>query len=128
MFTFIVIIHVTVCIFLIVAILMQSGRGGGLSEAFGGGSGRMGGTMGSLFGTESTNIMTKITIGLAIVFFITSLFITIIGRRQGISLMEKADIQEKEEKAKGEKKEKKGQKEKEPGIPLGPRQQGMPLK
>lgn len=127
MFTFIIFIHVFICLLLVVSILMQSGKGGGLSEAFGGGSGQGGGTMGSLFGTESTNVMTKITIGLAITFFVTSLLITIVGKQQGVSLMEKANVEKKGKEVKEKKKEKEGKKE-ESEIPLSHRQQGMPLK
>ncbi|MDD5491385.1 MAG: preprotein translocase subunit SecG, partial [bacterium] len=38
MFVFLVSIHIVVCIWLIVIVLLQAGKGGGLSGLFGGGS------------------------------------------------------------------------------------------
>jgi len=98
-------------------VMMQSGKGGGLSEAFGGG----GGAMQSLFGTKSTTVLSKITIILAIMFLSTSLLITIIGKMKGVSLMEKVTIEDTEEKETptGEKKEE------IPELPLKPG--GIPL-
>ena len=49
-------------IFLIIVVLLQRGRGGGLAGAFGG----MGGQ--SAFGTKAGDVFTRITIGIAIVW------------------------------------------------------------
>ncbi len=49
MFTSVVTIHVLVCIVLILSVLLQSGKGGGLSSAFGTG-GPSGGMTGQMFG------------------------------------------------------------------------------
>ena len=54
-------IHILVSVLLIVLILLHSGRGGGLSDMFGGGAGLSGGTS-----VEKT--LDKITVVTAIVF------------------------------------------------------------
>ncbi|MCA9198591.1 MAG: preprotein translocase subunit SecG [Planctomycetales bacterium] len=51
-------------IFLILLVLIQRGRGGGLSGAFGG----MGGQ--SAFGTKAGDVFTKITVGVSIVWIV----------------------------------------------------------
>ena len=56
-------------IFLILVILVQRGRGGGLTGALGG----MGGQ--SAFGTKAGDLFTKITIGVAIVWVLTTMLI-----------------------------------------------------
>jgi preprotein translocase subunit SecG len=61
--TAIVWIVVTIC--LILLILVQKGRGGGLSGAFGGAGGGA-----SLLGTKTGDFLTWVTIGLVIVFLV----------------------------------------------------------
>jgi len=73
---------------------MQAGKGAGLSEAFGGG----GGTMQSLFGTKTTTVLAKVTIGLVILFLSTSILLTVIGKIKGASLMERVVFEEGVEK------------------------------
>jgi preprotein translocase subunit SecG len=53
-------------LFLIIVVLLQRGRGGGLAGAFGG----MGGQ--SAFGTKAGDVFTKITIGIAILWVIVA--------------------------------------------------------
>jgi preprotein translocase subunit SecG len=72
------IIHVIVCLFLIVVVLLQSGKAGDISSAFGG--------MGSqtAFGPRSgATLLTRATTISAVVFMITSLTLTILGARSG---------------------------------------------
>ena len=65
---FIKVIHIVVCIFLIVLVLLQPGKGGDLGSVFGGGSSD------SVFGsTGAAPFLTKLTRLLALVFVITSL-------------------------------------------------------
>lgn len=52
--------------FLILVVLLQRGRGGGLAGAFGGAGGQ------SAFGTKAGDVFTKITIGIAILWVITN--------------------------------------------------------
>jgi len=69
--TLLVIVHVVVSLILIVVILLQSGKAGDLSTAFGGASE-------TLFGTRAGTFFTKLTTVLAIVFMLTSLTLAIV--------------------------------------------------
>ena len=61
-------IHVVVCIFLILVILLQAGKGGGMGAAFGGAGAQ------TVFGGRgATTFLGKITAGAAAVFMLTSL-------------------------------------------------------
>jgi len=78
--TIINIIHFIVCIGLIVVVLLQADKGEGLAGAFGGGA------SGTVFGERgSGGIMAKITTGMAVIFMITSLIISIWLPRWGQS-------------------------------------------
>jgi len=79
MYTFLLILHVIGCVGLIISILMQSSKGGGLSGVFGGG----GGGMGSVFGGRGVaSFLSKLTTILAIAFFVICL---ILGKITGPS-------------------------------------------
>jgi len=66
MITLLTVVHVAVCLFLIVIVLLQHGKGADAGATFGG-SGQ------SLFGTEGpVPLLNKITTGAAIVFMMTS--------------------------------------------------------
>jgi preprotein translocase subunit SecG len=66
MVTLLIVIHVIVCLFLIVIVLLQHGKGADIGASFGGSSQ-------SLFGTEGpVPLLNKITTGAAIVFMLTS--------------------------------------------------------
>ncbi len=86
MYTFLIVIHVIACIVLILVILLQSGRGGGLSEAFGSGS------TSTIFGTSATNFLQKATSVCAILFLVTSLTLAILSSRRSRSLMQLEQI------------------------------------
>jgi len=73
MFQLIVILHVLACFVLVVAVLLQSGRGGGLASAFGG----AGGTEAVFGGRGAATFLSKLTTALGAVFFVTSLFLAI---------------------------------------------------
>ena len=77
MATFILTVHITTCILLILIVLMQSSRENELSGLFSGGGGGQ-----PLFGPRSGNILTRITTVLAIAFMLTSLTLTIISARR----------------------------------------------
>ncbi|MDA0748943.1 MAG: preprotein translocase subunit SecG [bacterium] len=65
--TFLLIVHIIVCFVLIVTILLQSSKGGGLSGAFGGAGGG-----GAVFGGAGAGtFLSKVTTYLAIAFFVT---------------------------------------------------------
>ena len=78
----ILIAHVLVCLVLIAVILLQAGRGGGLSDSFGGGAAQ------SLFGTRGAVYLTRMTTACAVVFMSTSLLLAILSVQRGRSLME----------------------------------------
>jgi preprotein translocase subunit SecG len=69
--TLILVLHVLAALAIIGLVLLQHGKGADMGAAFGGGA------SGSLFGaTGSANFLSRITAGLATVFFITSLGLT----------------------------------------------------
>ena len=66
----ITVVHVLVCIFLVIAVLMQSGKGGGLAGALGGGmssSSVMGGRSASAFLTKTTAVLAGVFMLLCLV-------------------------------------------------------------
>ena len=80
-------VHVSACIALVVSILLQSGKGGGLAGAFGAGSSQ------TLFGGRgAATFLTRASTALAVVFFVTSLTLGLTSTRQnataGRSLMQ----------------------------------------
>ncbi len=81
MFAFLITIHVIACLVLVVVILLQAGRGGGLSEAFGGGSSS------TIFGTSASKFLQRATAVSAALFLITSLSLTIYSSHKSKSLM-----------------------------------------
>lgn len=65
--TFLLIIHLIVCIGLVISILLQSSKGGGLSGAFGGAGGG-----GAVFGGGgAATFLSKVTTYLGVIFFLT---------------------------------------------------------
>jgi len=81
MYGLIIIIHVIACIILIAAILLQAGRGGGLSELFGGASSQ------TIFGARASTFLTRATAAAAIVFLLTCISLTIFSSKRVKSLM-----------------------------------------
>ncbi len=70
MVTVITVLHLIACVFLILVVLLQTGKGAEMGAVFGGGGGS------TLFGASGAgNFLTKLTTGTAIVFFLTSLFL-----------------------------------------------------
>jgi len=78
---FLIVIHVIACLVLVVVILLQAGKGGGLSEAFGAGSSS------TIFGTSASKFLQRITAICAALFLITSLSLTVLSSRRSRSLM-----------------------------------------
>jgi preprotein translocase subunit SecG len=73
MTTLLSVIHIFVCLFLILVVLLQQGRGGGLGSAFGGASQQVFG------GRGAGNFMTRLTWGCAMVFIMTSVSLAYIA-------------------------------------------------
>lgn len=82
MYIFLIVIHVISCIVLILVILLQSGRGGGLSETFGSSP------TSTIFGTSAATFLQRSTTACAIIFLMTSLTLAVLSSRRSRSLME----------------------------------------
>ena len=95
MFTFIIVIHVIICISLILIVLLQVGKGADLASMFGGA-----GTQ-SLFGTSSETFMTKLTTAMAVIFIITSISLSFMwgSHYSGSSIIKKEGIKQIEAEA-----------------------------
>jgi preprotein translocase subunit SecG len=61
-------VHLVACLFLIAFILLHSGKGGGLSDMFGGGAGLSG-------GTSIERNLDRITIATAVIFGLTTFWL-----------------------------------------------------
>ncbi len=82
MYSLLIVIHIIACIILISAILLQSGRGGGLAGMFGGG-----GASQTIFGVRTPKFLTRVTTAAAIAFLLTCISLTILSSRRVKSLM-----------------------------------------
>ncbi|MCM8819258.1 MAG: preprotein translocase subunit SecG [Candidatus Omnitrophica bacterium] len=92
MYNLVLFLHILVVIFLLIVILIQRGRSGGLIEALGG--------VESIFGTKTSSFLVKLTVTLAILFFITTISLAYLSKEKGKSLMSKYKniMEEKEQK------------------------------
>jgi preprotein translocase subunit SecG len=81
LFAIVTAVHIAACVALTVSILLQSGKGGGLAGAFGGG-----GSSQTLFGGRgAATFLSRASTVLAVVFFLTSLTLGIAQTRGGAS-------------------------------------------
>lgn len=70
----VLVVHVIVCLFLIIVVLIQSGQSADLAAAFGGQGSQ------TAFGPRGTaTIMTKLTTWCAIIFMVTSISLSIMS-------------------------------------------------
>ncbi len=77
MTTLIIVLHIIVCVLLILIVLLQAGKGAEMGAAFGAGSSQ------TVFGSGgAAPFLTKLTTGIAIIFMLTSIFLTILSSRQ----------------------------------------------
>jgi preprotein translocase subunit SecG len=76
-------IHVIASLILIAVILLQAGRGGGLSESFGGSSTQ------TIFGTKTNVFLSRATAASAIIYIITCLTLAVMTGHKGRSLVAK---------------------------------------
>ena len=84
------IVEVLSAFLLIVVILAQKSKDQGLGMAFGGGMGE------SLFGSRAGNVLTRMTIGLAVIFMLTTMALGYLfanSSRAGSSVMNSAEAQ-----------------------------------
>jgi len=74
MYTFISIVYIFVCLFLILVVLLQSGKGGGLGSAFGGGASQQ------IFGGAGAgNLLTRLTAVFAFAFMALSVWLAFLS-------------------------------------------------
>jgi preprotein translocase subunit SecG len=79
MYTLTVILHLIVCFLMIAAILLQAGKGAEIGASFGGSSQTVFGSRGP--GT----FLSKVTVGAAIVFVLTSLSLALLSKQANTS-------------------------------------------
>lgn len=76
MMTFVVVLHVFVCLLLILIVLLQAGKGAEMGATFGAGGSQ------SVFGSGgAAPFMTKLTTVIAVIFMVTSIGLTILNAR-----------------------------------------------
>ena len=75
----VIVIHVIVCIGLIILVLVQRGKGGGLVESFS--------SIETMFGTKTSTFLTRTTTILSVIFFFTCISLALLSIRQSKSLL-----------------------------------------
>jgi preprotein translocase subunit SecG len=98
--TFIDIVHVFVCLVLILVVLLQQGKGGGMGAAFGGSTAQVFG------GRGAGNILTRATAICATIFMLTSVSLAYLSSSGDRALRQKVQEEETRKKVKGQKREK----------------------
>ena len=69
--TTVIVVHIVACAFLVLVVLLQTGKGSDIGAVLGGGSSE------TLFGSSGAgNLLTKLTAGTAAIFMLTSLIMT----------------------------------------------------
>ena len=79
MHTFLIVLHLLVCFLMIASILLQAGKGAEIGASFGGSSQTVFGSRGP--GT----FLSKVTVGAALIFMLTSLSLAVLSRGDGVS-------------------------------------------
>ena len=78
-----VVLYILVCIFLVLVVLLQQGKGADLAGAFGGG-----GSQTSFGPRTASNIMHRMTTGSFVLFVVLSLALAILSGKQRTSVMD----------------------------------------
>jgi preprotein translocase subunit SecG len=77
MYWALIVLHVIVCTFLVLVVLLQAGKGGGIGIGFGGGGSQ------TVFGSSGAgNFLTRMTAICAAIFFLNSLGLAYVSSRQ----------------------------------------------
>ena len=85
--TFLTIVHILVCVFLILVVLLQAGKGGGMGIAFGGSGGSQ-----TVFGSSGAgNFLTRLTSITAVIFMVTSLVLAHNSSQQDSKRLQRLD-------------------------------------
>ena len=77
----VIFIHIVVSLALIMVILLQAGRGGGLSESFGSSSTQ------TILGTKTSVFLKRATAACAIIYFFTCLILAVMTSHRGMSVV-----------------------------------------
>jgi preprotein translocase subunit SecG len=88
MYIFVLIVHIIVSLILVAVILLQTGKGGGLAETFGGG----GSSQTTIFGQKASAFLTKATEVSAVLFLCTSLSLAYLSSKRQKSIMEDVKV------------------------------------
>src|SRR5215468_3079900 len=84
MSTLLTILHVIVCLFLMLTVLLQSGKGGGMGAAFGGGNAA------TVFGgSGASTFLRRLTAGAGTVFILTSMLLAFLASHNSADALEK---------------------------------------
>lgn len=86
MYQFVLVVHVIVSILLMVVVLMQSGRGGGLTQAFAAAE--------TVFGPKTNSLLVRTTTVLGIIFLMTSLSLAYLSAQKDKSLLMNDTVKE----------------------------------
>lgn len=73
-------VHIIACVVLIAVVLIQAGRGGGLTDSFSSAE--------SIFGTKTNSFLVRSTTTFAIIFFITCVSLAFVSKQRSRSLLE----------------------------------------
>jgi preprotein translocase subunit SecG len=92
MVTLLTIFHVIVCIFLVLVVLLQQGKGADWAGAFGGG-----GTQTAFGARGAGTVLSKATTVAAVVFMVTSLALTILISQPGSSSVIREGAKQKQQ-------------------------------
>ena len=97
MFTFLLMVHVLICVMLVISVLLQAGKGGGLAGSFGAGGGGQ-----ALFGGRgAATFLSKATVVLGAMFFASSIGLAILSSQTGGVGTKRSLVQEEAQKASG---------------------------
>lgn len=88
--TALTVIHVVICLFLILVVLLQAGQGGDMGSAFGGGT-----SSGTVFGGSGAGgFLRKLTIGAAASFMILSMTLAYLASRSSADSLKRYSAQQ----------------------------------
>lgn len=79
-----IVFHAIICVLLIIIILIQAGRGGGLVEGFSG--------VESMFGPKTSTFLTKVTSIFSALFLISCVSLAVLSARQSRSLLRNTGV------------------------------------
>ncbi len=88
MIVLLTVLHLLVCVFLILVVLLQTGKGADLAGAFGGSSQTAFGARGA------TTLLQKLTTGSAILFMLTSFTLALMANRGSSSVVSDEPVQQ----------------------------------